>query len=673
MANNANINTDTWRLPKRAHTVPEASFTDEMYRKVGLPTAPASAAGGTGRPAVDTSDWKLPTTARALEEDVSEVPAVAEAKKVKFSFLKRAGACKRQDVTPKRMPDDDAVDEAFGDKPGKTQQVIIDLLTKHGAMDMGDLFDAVAKKTGLKGPAIHKAIYLMLQRNKLVHPNHDAAMVALPSTKSEAVDESASNMMAKLRRQQQKRERAAEKKADPKLLARAEEMGRKAFAAGKKSTPAQDPEFSSWVMKLSTGEPSSITPYLTAWVRGWQQANADAPVESVRLEQRRLAGLALDEHLTFATGTPYRRLPEPLTEVDRARAGLGSQSDLNRAYELIWAAGETVGAGDEIGKLAKKLNTTVEKLAFAAYDKALVALKKGARPVSGTKNDLKAEMASLAKSAKALGMYAVLTKVAAKHSPKKESAVTPEMRRLAGMAEDAALPRPLGDTRPVQTPKAHGILDDGQDEGEAYVERVLAESRWFFGTVRPFAEAPGGRRPPWQGSKDVSAETPIVRKGEVHGTVGKTASPEAQGEVDVGRSEVDYDFEPDEEDEAPVKKQVPPTAEPGSDEDDESMDDEEVEGVAEAREGGLKSLGQRLKSLGHRMSGGKAAQRAKEGLTAKLHQFAAKHGIDTAAYHAGQQSMKRTLSGKKPIKPTKPAKPSILKRKGPSRPVSGAK
>jgi hypothetical protein len=56
----------------------------------------------------------------------------------------------------------------------------------------------------------------------------------------------------------------------------AEEMGRAAFAAGKKAIPAHDASF---LPLLSGNQVGEGLPLLDAWIRGWHTANAQRPVE----------------------------------------------------------------------------------------------------------------------------------------------------------------------------------------------------------------------------------------------------------------------------------------------------------------------------------------------------------------------------------------------------------
>lgn len=110
---------------------------------------------------------------------------------------------------------------------------------------------------------------------------------------------------------------------------------------------------------------------------------------------------------------------ERRNELRLAAESFGKQTPEEKAIQLVYTARMTNDTS-ELKNIAKKLHTTVEKLAYKAYDQRMTAWKHGARPVSGVKNDMKAEMAALVGSAKALGLMGVLKKVAMKHSPKKK-------------------------------------------------------------------------------------------------------------------------------------------------------------------------------------------------------------------------------------------------------------
>lgn len=248
--------------------------------------------------------------------------------------------------------------------------------------------------------------------------------------------------------------------------------------------------------------------------------------------------------------------------------------------------------------------------------------------------------------------------------------VPAEQQQLAGLTESSPHPLPLSDSRRLHAPQAHGVLDDGANDGERFVEQVLAESRWFFsdfeflGANRPFGEAPGGRSGPWRGSDDEPAETPIVRKGKVKGAVG---DPDA----DTG--------DEDDEEQPPPKKKAPPPPdedEGEEDEDEEGDEDEQEEWVEieEAEDGGgggsrtgrrLKSIGHHLRAAGRRMRGGHSAQRAKEGLHHHLKKFAKKHGIDwEKRLHPHDKPSKKSVEKAKKKEQERKAKkqPKIKKR-----------
>ena len=301
----------------------------------------------------------------------------------------------------------------------------------------------------------------------------------------------------------------------------------------------------------------------------------DVPVESVgdrsvtdKTEQRRLAGVEIDDTVMFAVGTPYRRMPS-----ERRPSGLFEHSAPEKVVEFSSNGKSVVGADQKI---------------------------------------------------------------------------------LAGIAENAPLPHPVHDTRPLVSPKAHGILDDGVDGGDAYVQQVLNESRWFFkdfgdtclGVVGAVGEAPGSRAGPWRGSDDDAAATPIVRKGKVHGVVGKHASPEEKGEVDVGKSEIDYDAD----------------------------DDENDESVQEASR--LRTVGHHLKSLGHAVGTRDSVRRAKDRLRGHIKRFAKKHGINFKKHFHGEPSEPKKKEKEKETKEKPPkakaAKPKAAKAAKPKAPKTKA-
>lgn len=399
--------------------------------------------------------------------------------------------------------------------------------------------------------------------------------------------------------------------------------------------------------------------YLEKVRHGTQPQPQPATVESVRSVQRRLAGLEGSRHLEFATGTPYRRMPENAlleTELDprpgdthvsletefdsyvtesngkwprsqMSRGGFGHQTPEEKAYNLVLMAGTTGGGVKDAKAHLKKHKLPFKKFLTHVFDSEVKRLTFGAREGRIPLPEVQRQMMNLKKSAQAFGEFELLLSVAKKYSPKKESAVSSEQAVLAGLTERSLLPHPVTDTRPLVRPRAHGVLDDGVDGGEAYVDQVLADSRWFFeqtgGKRRPFDEAPGGRAGPWRGSDDEPAETPVVRHGKVKGVVGDEPEPEDEKKDQKA---------------SPKKKPVPPKAKakaPPEEEPDEGDEDEEQEewvedhfDESESRVGShLRRAGGRLKSLGQRVRSGRAAQKAKAGLHTHLRKFAKKHGI----------------------------------------------
>lgn len=75
------------------------------------------------------------------------------------------------------------------------------------------------------------------------------------------------------------KESATEAKLDPKYVA----MGQKAFKQGKKAVPIHDPALSKELKKISKAG-GTVKPALKAWLKGWHQANAAAPVKSGKAE-----------------------------------------------------------------------------------------------------------------------------------------------------------------------------------------------------------------------------------------------------------------------------------------------------------------------------------------------------------------------------------------------------
>lgn len=442
------INTGSWRLPKKAHSAPEATFTDDMYRAKGLPVDPerAPATGGSGLPTVDTSDWRLPSTQAA---------AISEGQQP---------SKKRHHAKPFEIDLDDDQFKDLGDD-----------------YDDAD-FDGLDDKTGRP------------------MPKKRAAKAAVESSCS----------------------------------------GKRSFLKRKK--------------RQESGPPRAV--------------DNDAVGEDVQSVQRRLAGLTESSHLEFATGQPYRRMP-----------------DESRAVELTERA------------------------------------------------------------------------PAPKRGP---SRLPKDQQALAGLTERAPLPHPMHDTRPVGAGRAHGILDDGMDGGEAFVDQILQESRWFFeefggpGGKRPFDEAPGGRAGPWRGSDDEPAQTPVVRHGKVKGMVGD------EPEDDEGEEGKDQKQVPPKA-KAKGKPKAPPEEEP--EEDDEEEPEEQDESVLDEA-GLLKKFGARVRGAGERIKGGKRTTAAREKLHGHLKKFAKKHGIKAFGHDPEEAAKKGAKKSKVAAKAKPKVKPKPLAKKG---------
>jgi hypothetical protein len=550
------INTSTWRLPKKAHSTPEATFTDEMYRAKGLPVDPdrLPTTGGSGLPTVNTNEWVTPSTRRRLEE----------------------AKPRRPNTTFEVELDDEEFDD-LGDEYNPADFVGLD------AEDEGDMGE------GCDGSFKRRRLGMPVKGQKGKGRGMGIGQGEGP-------------------------------------------IGRRAME-GKKS-------YLKRTVRPDVGPPRA--------------ADDDAVGESLIALQRRLAGLTESRHLEFATGTPYRRLP--------VAERIATFDDLRRV--ATEQAAHMLGKGE--AKTSMKIGSHPWVVVKTSPSRVTVASGSGVD--SGSKfRGKQYTFVWDGTGYKRQGQYLHTDGI---YAPKSESVLPDEQAALAGLTERAPLPHPMHDTRPLQTPRAHGILDDGADSGESYIEKVLQESRWFFRDFgdlalggRPFDEAPGGRREPWQGSDDKPAPTPIVRKGKVHGAVGQDKTPEERGEVDVGKSEIDYDYDPGEDEdepESPPKAKSKPKAPPEDEEEPEDDEDEEEEteglefGEADGtRTGrGLRAVGQGLKAAGSRMRHGSAAQKAKEGLSKHLYKFAKKHGLK--AFGHTPDDAKR--GGKKPGVPKAPPK-----------------
>jgi hypothetical protein len=570
------INTTSWRLPKKAHSRPEASFTDKMYLQKGLPVPPdpTPTTEGGGAPVVDTGDWRLPSSkARELAEAEGEL---AEGQNIR-SLLKRgywvefevgrslfrathwpSGAVSYAEHVMGRW----GVDHKF-DTVAKFLQILMgkDLkIKKHGKIDPSSA-----------------AMY---------DPHRGKAEGVLSPGQVITDDEGGEyEILGKLFDARP----AEEAKACPKSFLKRKK--RKGQDVGPPRAADDD----------AANEGRALYRHNAPERPALQRAHLDIP----RL--RRLAGLTESEHIEFATGAPHRQMPsETRVRAELSEAGF-SKTDIG-VLKRMAPTGRI-----EVTALSTRERKAAEKLAKAHMLKLMGKEYRFLRSA-------------------ATNPYVRKTNPNAPYEV--ESKLPAEQQMLAGLTESSPHPLPMGDTRGLQTPRAHGILDDGADDGDTFVDQVLAESRWFFrdfgdlslGASRPFGEAPGGRAGPWRGSDDEPAPTPVVRKGKVKGVVGQKGA----------QDDAEDDDEPEDDQDAqkpPRRKQAPPKGkaaagddEDEEEEDDEDREDEQDEWIEEGKR--LRKLAGHLKAAGHRFSHGRAAQRAKAGLHHHLQKFAKKHGID---------------------------------------------
>lgn len=357
----------------------------------------------------------------------------------------------------------------------------------------------------------------------------------------------------------------------------------------------------------------------------------DEAVEDPRSAQRRLAGLTESKHLEFATGTPHRRMPS--AEIP---------SYLAEHHELTEASGVTI---------PKKLLSKIDGWSFElSIERIFQKARRGPlqkqdllKVIKSLEYEIKAMQPSEAQDKKKFTWLLNAVKDLTHGTGRGENTVPTEQQALAGMTERVSLPHPMTDTRPVGARPSHGILDDGMDEGEAFVDQVLQESRWFFedfggpGAKRPFDEAPGGRAGPWRGSDDEPAKTPVVRQGKVKGAVGDEPEPE-------------------DDDEGEDQKRVPPKSKgkgkPKAPPEEEPEEDDEGEEPEEQDEGILKKFGAKVRGAGERIKSGKHAVAAKGRLHKHLQRFAKKHGIKAFGHEPGEAKPKTKPKplAKKPAK-----------------------
>jgi len=656
------IDTSTWRLPRKAHSKPEATFTDEMYRAKGLPVDPdrLPTTGGSGLPTVDTREWVTPSTrAKALAESSGVKPGdvIVDDQGREYEILAKLGeAPVRQHHKTFEVELDDEEFDDLGDEYDPE-----DFAGLEG--DDEDMDEWVMREVKTcPGSFLRKRVRIRKGQGEgppRAADNDAVGEAALAGW--DASEQAASKALLDL---------VAQMEADP-YYRKEQPVTDLAYIRKLKNVTrmmGKHHKAQANVLSITRLLQTHMLGKTTAGVNPKQWAHSVGQlrllakhgvpwevedVESPLSIQRRLAGLVESKHLQFATGTPHRRLPEqalPSWAREELTEGIGSyymQKFQNEdTIYFLWTETQKNGnpKGYQVSWYIDKRSPTKAKL-ISVRNMSLW------KPIA--EKDLPAPVAKKFKAA-----------TEAFELPHDQAA-------LAGLTERAPLPHPMHDTRPLQTPRAHGILDDGADSGEAYIEKVLQESRWFFRDFgdlaigeRPFDEAPGGRRGPWSGSDDEPAPTPIVRKGKVHGAVGQGKSPEERGEVDVGKSEIDYDHEPgedeDEPEEAPppkskkgVKAKATPPEEEEPEQAEEGLEFAERDGDGTRAGRGARALGHGLKALGARMRHGSAAQKAKEGLHKRLYKFAAKHGLKAFGHTPDKPEKK---AGAKPGVPKAPPK-----------------
>jgi len=401
--------------------------------------------------------------------------------------------------------------------------------------------------------------------------------------------------------------------------------------------------------------------------------------EDLKHELRRLAGLERSAHIEFATGKPYRRMPDERIPIEligegsnaalirdakksiRVRlqgmsAGTPTEADLVKALDrnfsatVVQTALRDLLAVKQVVSSGGKLSWSGTKGKFGPYQDLIIkSLKAVGGSVSTTKLDdfatKKWGFKEYDKAMRALQDRKIVTRTTIAPEAGKyvlnlpdagvaESAfrLPEEQQLLAGLTTRNPLPKPGGFVQ--STPRSAGILDPvTESEGEAYVQKILQESNWFFrdfnglslGVVSPLGEAPAGRQGPWRGSH---ADEPDEEPGD--------------------------DEEP--EDEEPPKQQrkrqgfgaQAAKSEPEDDEEPED-DDEETESVDEAEGGGpshgaqaLRHMGGAIQNLGHRISGG---GQSLGNVHQRLRNLATKHADKVKAAKQAQAKSKPAMPG----------------------------
>lgn len=258
-----------------------------------------------------------------------------------------------------------------------------------------------------------------------------------------------------------------------------------------------------------------------------------------RIKQlRRLAGLEHKEEIEFSIGTPHRRMPDDRRAIEESfKPGKTFWHAQTRTMDVWFMPlaqqknGGVKGLELEVGKRSPK-KKSIHKMDVPGHPKA-GGFWKSEEPPPKIKGYFQSHDSYPAKTESRVGSLANLP---------------PEVRRLV---EPRAASLPSGGLIPHR-PVGAGVLDpitSAESHGDAYINKVLAESKWF---LKDFGDlALGGRlgeepnREAWSGS-----------------------NPDYSDEL------VDPDPDPDDEDDDKGRD---------DDEDDDEEDDDDDEEMGEAR------------------------------------------------------------------------------------------
>lgn len=593
------IDTSAWRLPKKTGRTLDDPVPHDAYAKVGLPIDPQKpqgpqdpsdgpAARGGDLPGVDTTSWRLPKSTnekggerRVLAEKPERVPGLIEDPRElvrKTSVEGRSAGDAKMSGGPKSSKGDTHKTRRWDDEPPKDKRGK-ELL--YGGED-----EEVEEARTMEGEPLQQG---KVKRGMKIPGGMGTSpwVVVKASPKTVTIAKTGGH------------------DTGPKL------KGKLTYRWDGKGYKRQGEYlFKDGIGKLkeSVDATEARRVPMEAERRGRKvKESVSEYVDANLREQRILAGLDTEDHLRFATGTPYRRMKADLQEA--IDLGEEAWSDVKKMKARLAKA-----AGVKSHQVSANMSFDKLKWLQVPADKSVVAKIKKAFKGHEVHWDRAREQAFVyPKGAK---------KESAERRPNRLSA---EQRQLSGLTEAAPVPHGVGDGSAPRRGTGAGILDDQTEAGEDYINRVLQESEWFFkdfsslslGAFDPMGEAPAGRRGPWRGSDDTAAPTPVVRKGKVKGMIGGDDDEEDNGDdaelADIDDPELDLDDEDhpklaDDEDDEP---------EGGEDEEPEDID---TEGV-------IRKVGGALHRAGGRMSHARSSERAKEKLKKGLRHFAKKHGI----------------------------------------------